>query len=347
MAIPLLFGPYGVPTSHDVDRFAANGANAVWFHGFNPQAFETCEASGIAACVEFKTFRADFSKHPELIPVGVDGVPIRYGRLVQGVCLSQQAFLEEIEAALQDGLRSFKPAGIWFDYLTYGGWFETPNPDLQESCFCAECITEFCEATGIDATTPAEILGTHADPWTQHKCERVAKYAAQYAALVRTHLPECIIGAYMCPWTPGEYDSALRRIFAQDYSLLAPAIDVFTPLIYAKKSGRTSAWGRELLDQMSSYVPWESRTGVRRSQRGRRLLDRKDSFVPQSNKVQLILDVLDFPDSLTATAEAGNPSWGIQMFGGGQVFEDPETAGIFRSAVDRIRQAAALQDASA
>ncbi|MEA3397429.1 MAG: hypothetical protein U9R05_08210, partial [Chloroflexota bacterium] len=116
--------------------------------------------------------------------------------------------------------------------------------------------------------------------------------------------------------------------------------------IYVKKSGRTSAWGRELLDQMGSFVPWESRTGVRRSQGGRKLLDQMGSFVPQSNKVQLILDVLDFPDSLTATAEAANPSWGIQIFAGAQVFEEPETAGFFRSAVDRIRQVAALQEAS-
>ncbi len=185
-----------------------------------------------------------------------------------------------------------------------------------------EEMKAFCEVTGIDATTPAEILGAHADPWTQHKCERVARYAARYAALVRTHLAECTIGAYMCPWTPGEYDGALRSIFAQDYALLAPSIDVFTPLIYVKKSGRTSAWGRKLLDQMGS-------------------------FIPQSSKVQLILDVLDFPDSLTATAEAANPSWGIQMFGGAQVFEDPEAAGIFRSAVDRIRQTAASGEVSA
>jgi len=63
VTIRLLFGPYGVPTSEGVDRFAAYGVNAVWFHGFNPQAFEACEASQLAACVEFKTFRADFSKY--------------------------------------------------------------------------------------------------------------------------------------------------------------------------------------------------------------------------------------------------------------------------------------------
>ena len=41
-------------------------------------------------CAEFATFRADFDARPELIPIWADGRPIRYGQLVQGVCLSQQ-----------------------------------------------------------------------------------------------------------------------------------------------------------------------------------------------------------------------------------------------------------------
>ena len=102
-------------------------------------------------------------------------------------------------------------------------------------------------------------------------------------------LPECIIGAYMCPWTPAEFDGALTRIFAQDYALLAPAIDVFTPLIYVAKSGRTPEWGREFLEM-------------------------SPAFVPPGRKVQLILDALDFPDSLLAAAESSRPSWGIQLF---------------------------------
>lgn len=314
---PVFFGPYGVPTAESVDRFAEFGANAAWFHGFNPRAFEACAASQIAACVEFKTFRADFGKRPELIPIGVDGLPIRYGHLVQGVCLSQQTFLDEIESALLDGIRAYEPAGIWFDYLTYGGWFETASPDLQESCFCSDCIAAFCDATGLDATTPSQILGLHADTWTQHKCERVAGYASRYAALVRRYLPDCVIGAYMCPWMPSEHDGALRRIFAQDYELMAPAIDVFTPLIYVEKSGRAATWGRDFLDQA-------------------------DAFVPPGSKVQLILDALDFPDSLTAVAAAANPSWGLQMFAGASLFENPETAAAFRSAVQQIRKTLSL-----
>ena len=97
MTAPLLFGPYGSPAIEYANHFADYGANAAWFHGFDVNAFETCQIHQIAACVEFKTFRADFNSHPELIPIGVDGQPIRYGDLVQGVCLSQTEFLQETE----------------------------------------------------------------------------------------------------------------------------------------------------------------------------------------------------------------------------------------------------------
>lgn len=307
-----LFGPYGSRALPFIDRFAAHGANAFWFHGFDAAALEACAQYDIAACVEFKTFRADFDAHPELIPIGVDGRPIRYGELVQGVCLSQREFLAETEAHLLDGLRRFAPAGIWLDYLTYAGWFETPAPDLQESCFCSACIADFCAATGIDADTPAQILAVACDEWARHKCARIARFAARYAALIRAHHPGCLIGAYMCPWTPDEFGGALTRIFAQDYDLLAPSIDLFTPLIYATKSGRPATWGRDFLAQAPSFIPAE-------------------------RKVQLILDALDFPASLFAAAAATPPSWGVQLFGGAQVFGDAEQAAIFADAVAQIR----------
>lgn len=317
MSIPLLFGPYGSAAIDYIDRFAEYRANACWFHGFNPLAFEACARYNIAPCEEFKTFRADFDARPELIPIGVDGKPIRYGKLVQGVCLSQTDFLAETEENLIRGLRSFAPTGIWLDYLTYTGWFETPTPDLQESCFCAACVAEFCNATGVDAAAPPQILAHHAAAWTRHKCERIAQFAAHYASLIRQHQPHCIIGAYMCPWLPAEFDGALTRIFAQDYALLAPSIDIFTPLIYGTKSGRGASWGREFLDASTA-------------------------FVPASHKVQLILDALDGPATLTETANSTAPSWGFQLFGGAQLFTDPQLAQSFTDAVETIRHVAAV-----
>jgi len=313
MKIAPLFGPYGSSALEYSDRFAQYGANAIWFHGFNPAAFETCQKHHIFPCVEFKTFRASFVEHPELVPTGIDGRPLRYGRLVQGVCLSKKDFLDETEAALLDGLRKFQPAGIWLDYLTYAGWFETPGPDLQDTCFCPDCVAEFCEETGVDAETPAQILKTAGGLWVKHKCERVARYASHYAHLIRSYLPDCVVGAYMCPWLPEEYGGALRRIFAQDYDLLAPSIDIFTPLIYCTKSGRGHDWGRKFLEAAPG-------------------------FVPAGRPVQLILDRLEYPDSLLAAAESAVPSWGMQIFDGGRIFNEPAQADIFAQAVDRIQQ---------
>lgn len=309
---PLLFGPYGSPVLKFAAQLPGYGVNAVWFHGFDAAAFDTCTALNLAACVEFKTFRADFEQRPDLIPTGVDGEPIRYGKLVQGVCLSKKDFLEEIEEALLHGVKNFQPAGIWLDYLTYAGWFETPNPDLQESCFCAHCVADFCSAQNLDATEPQTILSQHAARWTRHKCERIASFADHYATLIKSHQPGCVVGAYMCPWTPGEVDGALSRIFAQDYALLAPAVEVFTPLIYAKKSGREAEWGRTFLQQAPAFVPGE-------------------------RKVQLILDALDFPESLNAVADSPIPSWGIQMFSGVNVFGDPDSARIFAEAIQKMK----------
>jgi hypothetical protein len=308
-----LFGPYGSGAIDFIDRFEQFGANALWFHGFNGAAFDACQKHGITACVEFKTFRADFQTHPELAPIGVDGKPIRYGELVQGICLSQEEFLEETEEQLMTGLSQYNPTGIWLDYLTYAGWFETPNPDLQESCFCPVCIADFCEATGLDTSTPEQILAEAALEWERHKCERIARFASRYAELIRMHQPGCIVGAYMCPWQPQEYNRALTRIFAQDYNLLAPAIDIFTPLIYCAKSGRKPDWGREFLEAAPS-------------------------FIPDDHPVQLILDVLDYPDSLRETTASAHPSFGLQMYGGGEIFSDPQQASEFSFAVRQIQK---------
>ncbi|HET6486069.1 MAG TPA: hypothetical protein VFH83_06595, partial [Spirochaetia bacterium] len=119
-----------------------------------------------------------------------------------------------------------------------------------------------------------------------------------------------------CPWGPRELDEALTRIFAQSYPMLAPSIDVFTPLIYARKSGRGPDWG----------------AGFLRDAR---------QFVPADRKVLLILDALDAPDCLTATAASEIPSWGLQLYGGAEVFSDPAKAKVFRKAVEAIRSATA------
>ena len=105
------------------------------------------------------------------------------------------------------------------------------------------------------------------------------------------------------------------RIFAQDYALLAGAIDVFTPLIYADKCGRPPAWSAEFLERCRT-------------------------FIPAGARVQLILDALDFPASMEAAAAAAVPSWGLQMYGGASLLEDPGRLAVWRELLARMRAAA-------
>ncbi len=177
-------------------------------------------------------------------------------------------------------------------------------------------MADFCEATGVDADDPRRILSDYQHEWTQHKCRRIASFARLYSSIVREKLPRCVIGAYLCPWSPLEWNGALSRIFAQSYPMLAPFIDVFTPLIYAQKSGRGPDWGA-------------------------RFLNEAPGFVPADRKVLLILDVLDFPDGLTQTAASQVPSWGLQLYGGAEVFSDPAKAQVFSEAAAAVRAVAA------
>ncbi len=83
-------------------------------------------------------------------------------------------------------------------------------------------------------------------------------------------------------------------------------------MIYAHKSGRGPEWARTLLEASPGFVPPEC-------------------------KVQLILDVLDYPESLEATAASSVPSWGVQIFGSAEVFADPARARVFQEQVSQIR----------
>ena len=308
-----LFGPYGTTDAQTAKNVRACGGNAIWFHGFNPSGFEAAESGRVAACVEFKTFRASFDEHPELIPIGADGKPIRYGRLVQGICLSHDEYLHQRFDDLANGMSLYHPKGVWLDYLTYAGWFETPTPDLQESCFCEACVEEFCAATGIDAESPSEILQHHQQSWTSHKCSRIDILGREFSRIIRDAAPECVIGVYMCPWKPGEFDGALSRIFAQDYGLFIEWADLFSPLLYAEKSGRSKRWSETFMNE-------------------------SESFLPAGAVVAPILDSLDFPECIEAIADATIPPSGFQLFAGATTFEDKTNLSKIGAAIERIAQ---------
>lgn len=307
----LLFGPYGGITENEVDLFKSSAANTIWFHDFNETLFNLSEKISCNACVEFKTFRGDYKKNPKLLPLGIDGKRLQYSSMFQGICLSQHEYLQEIVENLINGLKKFTPYGIWLDYMTFGGWFETTAPDLQDSCFCSECINTFQNKYNIDISSPLEIRNKYYKEWIRYKSDTITDYAENYNAIIKKYAPDCIVGIYMCPWKPDEFSGALENIFGQNYRKLAPYTDFFTPLLYARKSGKPAEWGR-------------------------RFLENSKQFIPDQSRAQLIIDFLDYPDSLQEIADSKVPSAGIQIFNGKAIFESIENVKIFDTCVKKI-----------
>ena len=52
---------------------------------------------------------------------------------------------------------------------------------------------------------------------------------------------------------------------------------------------------------------------------------------------QLILDVMEFPESLWSVAASSRPSWGIQIYGGAAIFADAARTEQFAAAVAQIQ----------
>lgn len=291
------YGEKGIDYARDIKK---TGCNALWYHGFRESGFEACERYNLKPCVEFRTFRADYDRRPGLVPLDVQGNPLRRGTHFQGICPSQRDFIDERLAELADGMARFSPHGVWLDYLTGGGWFESARPDLQENCFCPSCVEAFEAFSGIDCDSPSVILEQHRADWTDFHCRRIARLGSEFARIIKAADSQCLVGVYMCPWTPEEYGGALRTVFGQDYALLADFTDVFTPLIYAEKSGRPAAWARDFIKEAGRFVPPEK------------------PVIP-------ILDALDFPGCLEALVKVKGLSRGFQMFAGGELFSRRES----------------------
>jgi len=64
-----------------------------------------------------------------------------------------------------------------------------------------------------------------------------------------------LIGVFTVPWTKGERDGAVSRILAQDPFALGKLVDVVSPMVYHRMTGRTPGWVGELTAYLQETIP--------------------------------------------------------------------------------------------
>ena len=270
-----VLGAYSSPQTYweHGGRFDEDGINALFLSSgrIDGELIARAVEQGAAVYAEFATFRGDYllEKHPDVAPIGRDGLPIPKTKRFLGACPSAPQLLLDKKTVLRSLLRTQPVAGVWLDYLHFHCDFELPDPPLDQSCFCDRCLARFERDTGLhpEGRTTAEratwLLSRAPEAWTDWKCDVIASFAAEARRILDEERPGAKLGIYSCPWTDEEYGGALRSIVAGDIDRLHAIIDVFSPMVYQAKCGRPPEW-------VEQYTRWlVDRVSVLNERRGR------------------------------------------------------------------------------
>lgn len=265
-----VLGIYGV--DKDKPEFAHHHVDAV----FVPPKEELITAHSEAGRIVFLTLNVfggsgGWKDFPDARPVRADGEYLDPS--LGGICPTHEGWRRSRLELLSSWLEKYRGAsavdGIWLDFIRYPGRWEQGSPEIPDTCYCSRCLAKFQGDTGIrvidEAKTVAEKASwIHANarlPWMAWKKEQVVSFAREAKQVVRQAAGDrsVLLGAFLVPWRKSDYDGALSFHLAQDAKLLAPYIDVFSPMVYHRMVERSVAWVGEITDyyaDMSSREVW-------------------------------------------------------------------------------------------
>ncbi len=159
--------------------------------------------------------------------------------------------------------------GVWLDFIRYPGRWEQTHPELPDSCYCPRCLAKFQADSGVriggeaaTVTAKAKWIRENARlPWTAWKKEQIVSFAREAKQLLGQAAGDrrIVLGAFVVPWRKSDFNGALSFTLAQDAKLLAPFIDVFSPMAYHRMVGRPVPWVGKITDyyaEMTGRTLW-------------------------------------------------------------------------------------------
>lgn len=253
-------GVYGHPQLFWDKGYQLNklNVNAVFLHhkSITDSFMRRAGAENLKVYAEFATLNGEgyVQNHPEAWAIGKDGKKVEKATWFMGVCPTDPGFIKHRMDELGMLARKYNLDGVWLDYLHWHAQFEDPDPILPETCFNNSCVTRFSRESGlrIPNGTIAEradyILEHHEKEWRQWRATVVAGWVTQCKEVLKQIRPGALLGIYHCPWNDIEFDSARYKILGLDYTLLRKDADVFSPMVYHKRMGRSPQWVKENID---------------------------------------------------------------------------------------------------
>ncbi|HEX6892531.1 MAG TPA: hypothetical protein VF141_17610 [Chryseolinea sp.] len=253
-------GIYGSPEAFwkkDM-RLDQLGVNAVFLHSgsINEAMMNRAKSEGLKVFAEFATLNGKnyVESHPEAWAIDKNGKRVEAATWFMGVCPTEPAFKQYRFNELRTLLRKFPVDGVWMDYLHWHAQFEDPEPILPETCFCENCLAGFQSATGIkipEGNTPERaewILNKNDRAWRNWRCSVIAGWVRDFKRILKEERPGALLGVYHCPWDDNDFNGARRRNLGLDYDSLRGIVDVFSPMVYHGRMGKSPEWVKENIE---------------------------------------------------------------------------------------------------
>jgi hypothetical protein len=153
--------------------------------------------------------------------------------------------LEEVRTLRGSG----KYEGLWLDFIRYPVHWESPSPNLPQTCFCPVCLEKFSKDSGLALPEGASaketadlILSASRAEWRAWRAEQITSLIRQAKEILQQENPEIKLGLFGLPWLRQEKQDAIVRVAGQDFASMAPWVDVFSPMVYHLMCGETPAW---------------------------------------------------------------------------------------------------------
>jgi hypothetical protein len=245
------------------------GVNAIFLQSgsLSQEIIDRAKGEGIKIFAEFPTLNGkDYvEEHPEAWAINEKGERVKAASWFMGVCPTEQGFRQYRLRQLEELIRKYDLNGVWMDYVHWHAQFEEQVPILPETCFCNRCLATFQDATNIQipegtiADKSTWIFENHDREWRDWRSSVLAGWAKDMKTILRKEKPGALLGMYHCPWNDEEFNGARRRILGIDYEMLKGNIDVFSPMVYHRRMGRSPEWVKENLAWFCTRINIRSR----------------------------------------------------------------------------------------
>ena len=247
-----------------VQELKSRGVNALFGDYCNKELIKALHKNNMYFFVEVSVFVGEryWEKYPDSRPINAKGEKISKIKWYAGLCPNQEDLKKEKLAKIKQLITDYDIDGIWLDFIRYPCHWEVPEPILEQTCFCDECLKIFQKETKISIpqnlkTTKSRaewLLKEHGKDWTEWKCQRITSLVKDVRKIINQNRPEVILAMFTVPWKTGGHNNAIKKIIGQDYSALAEYVDIFSPMVYHKMCNKSKKWIADITDYVAQLT---------------------------------------------------------------------------------------------